>query len=96
MRPDKKSTADAAAQSLLADGVVHVETLQADPNVIDTYPYSRLLLIARGGASAPNEIFWGVATLEAKGWTAESWDMATAGLKFGVWRVVMRRPANAL
>ncbi|WP_330296111.1 hypothetical protein [Streptomyces sp. NBC_00503] len=96
MRPDKKSTTDTAAESLLAEGAVHVETLRANPNAIDAYPYSFLLLIARGGASTPNEIFWGVATLEAKGWTAESWDMAPAGLKFGAWRVVMRRRPTGL
>lgn len=94
MRPDKNPTADdAAAQALLTEGAVHVETLQSDPNTLDAYPYSHLLLIARGGASAPAQIFWGVATLEAKGWTTESWDMAPAGLKSGVWRVVMRRPS---
>lgn len=96
MRPDKRSTANDAARALLAGGAVQVETLQSDPGTLDEYPYSHLLLIARGGASAPGQIFWGVTTLEAKGWTAESWDMATAGLTSGVWRVVMRRPPAAL
>ncbi|MEV0281198.1 hypothetical protein AB0I22_33095 [Streptomyces sp. NPDC050610] len=76
------------AHALLAEGTAYVEALRADPALVDGYPYPFLLLIAPGGAAKPADIFWGVAALEARGWSAESWDMADA---VGAWRVVMRR-----